>query len=402
MRLLLTAAVITLGVVSPVSSWARQTSQPVVSGVVRDDRGEPVVDVDVIALERVYGGRFVPASRARTDDRGMYRLRLVTPAIEHLIVVHAGPAGASKLGALPTQADAALTFPDVYYPAATGPSGAVSIKVGLNEERGGIDLTVVPHRGVRVRGTIEGLDAVAAGTTNLSLLALDGSEPVWALPLAAVRVAADGRFSFATVPPGAYVLWAVAFPLHVGRPTPTYQVLNSGGVVRQTVTRGGGIVGPPPSGDTYWIKDRIDVAGVDVQLSLTPHRGFQLAGRIVFDGDSARPSAAEMERSTIQVLTTDGMDLGPVPISGVEADGKFRIVPLPPGKYELEFRLAQTTTAKSGRWIWRPRSVSASGADLTGRPIQVTSKDIPGCGVHADGSHDAHPRRPSRRHRPAC
>ena len=74
----------------------------------------------------------------------------------------------------------------------------------------------------------------------------------------------------------------------------------------------------------------------------------------------------------VQILSADGADLGFVPLSGVQADGRFSLAGMPPGEYELEtsFELSFPDA------VWRLRSIEASGIDVTGRTIQVGVQDI--------------------------
>jgi len=244
--------------------------------------------------------------------------------------------------------------------------------VGLNEERAGIDFTLRPVRGVTVGGTIVGAEAEPSRLLELSLLPADGDDIQWGLPAGSVRIRSGGRFSFANVPPGDYVLWAVEFPFHPDRPTAARRdVSGAWGGVRITSLRGGD-PGPPPPGDTRWIKERVVVAADDVDLTLSLGRGARLSGQVVFDGTSAPPPARQLAGMPVRILSADGADLGFVPLSGLEADGRFHLVGVPPGEYELEtsFELSFRDPA------WRLRSITALGNEVTGRPIQVGVQDI--------------------------
>jgi hypothetical protein len=220
-----------------------------------------------------------------------------------------------------------------------------------------------------------GAEAEASRLLDLSLLPVDGDDIQWGLPAVSVRIRPGARFSFANVPPGDYVLWAVEFPFHLDRPTPALRDASraSGGVggVRITSIRGGD-PGPSPPGDTRWIKERVAVRADDLDLTLPLGRGARLSGRIVFDGASARPAPDQLEGMPIRILAADGADLGFVPLSGVETDGRFRLVGVPPGAYELEtsFELSFRDPP------WRLRSIRALGDDVTGRAIQVGVQDV--------------------------
>ncbi len=348
--------------------------RPIVSGTVRDAAGEPVVDVEVGAFRRVTGPTILdPEPIVRTDDRGAYRLVLSSPATDYLIRVRGDSARPPKPAGPPEpQPNAVLRFPTLFYPASPLPSGAHPVNVALNDERTGIDFALTHLRGVKVAGTIAGVDRVPYGLLPVSLLALDGGAVQWELPVASIRVGTDGRFSFANVPPGTYVLWAAAFPRHPDRATPTIRTPSapsSSGVVR-IVGGGGEVAGPPPEGDTLWIKAPIVVEARDVELTLGLNRGARLSGRIVFEGTSAQPAASELERTAVHIFAVDGAELGAVPIGGLGPDGRFRTVGLPPGAYELHL------SGRRGFSGWQVRSLTTNGRDVTDRAVQVGSDDI--------------------------
>jgi hypothetical protein len=350
--------------------------QPTVSGTVRDDAGEAVVNVEVLALRPAPGGRRLSVEgRDRTDDRGMYRVALRVPADDYVVLVRGDSGSTVRPDPRQPQSDAVLVFPSIYYPVAARPSGASAISVGLNEVRAGIDFTLSPVRGVTVTGTIVGAEAEPSRLLELALLPADGDDIQWGLPAASVRIRPGGRFSFANVPRGDYVLWAVEFPFHPDRPTPALR--DAGGAwggadgVRITSIRAGH-PGPPPPGDTRWIKEHVSVGAQDLDLTLSLARGARLSGRVVFDGTSPPPPARQLEGMPIRLLAADGADLGFVPLSGVEAAGRFRLVGIPPGAYELEtsFELSLRDPP------WRLRSIKALGNDVTGRAIQVGVQDV--------------------------
>jgi hypothetical protein len=350
-------------------SAAVLAQQPHLSGTVRDERGEPIVDMEVVALRRSADRRRLEIhGRARTDDRGQYRIRLPAGTNDYLVRVHGY--GDSRLRS--TSAQAVLMYPVMYYPAATASSAAWPVEVEPGDERAGIDFTLHALRGVRVSGTLPNSGTLAGRSVALSLVAVQAGQPQWDLPLGSARVPPEGRFSFSNVPPGTYLLCAVAFPFHADRPTATVRDMSGTSLlgVRMTVGRRvSGPVGPPPPGDTSWIKETVIVEDADVEVPLTFSRGARLSGRLVFDGASIAPTADVLERTAVRILAADGADLGPVPLSGLEAGGQFQIVGVPPGDYEIELQWPNYAG-------WHLRSLTVSGRDLFGRPIAVGSTDI--------------------------
>lgn len=343
--------------------------RPIVSGTVRDEAGEPVVDVEVGAFRRVPRLTILdPEPIVRTDDRGAYRIVLSSPAVDYVIRVRGDSARSPRPAGPPEpQPNAVLRFPTLFYPASPQPSGAHPLNVALNDERTGIDFALNHLRGVKIAGTIAGVDSVPYGLLPVSLLTLDGGGVQWDLPVASIRVGTDGRFSFANVPPGSYVLWAVAFPRHPDRATPTINTPSApslSGVVR-IVGGGGEVAGPPPEGDTLWVKAPIVVEASDIDLTVSLNRGARLSGRVVFEGTSPPPVASELERTAVHIFAVDGAELGAVPIGGLGPDGRFSTVGLPPGAYELQL------FGRRGFSGWHVRSLTMNGRDVTDRPVQV-------------------------------
>ncbi len=345
-----------------------ETLQPTLSGTVRDDAGEPVVNVEVLALRPVPGQRRLSVEgRDRTDDRGMYRIALRVPADDYLVLVRGGSASMVRPNPQQPPSDAVLVLPDIYYPDAVRPSGASAIRVGLSEERTNLDFTLRLVRGVRLAGTIAGGEAAPGRPLELSLLSVDGTHIQWDLPVSSVRIPPGGRFSFANVPRGDYVLWAVEFPFDPDRPVPAIRDLRLSSSGTRVTQRRDGELGPPPSGDTWWIKERVTVGADDVDLTLSLNKGVRLSGRVVFDGMSPPPPASRIAGMPVRILSADGAALGFVPLSGVDADGRVRLVGVPPGGYELDMSFELSFDNP----VWRRRSIHASGTDVTGRPIQV-------------------------------
>ncbi len=52
----------------------RMWKHGVISGTVRDERGDPMVGVSVRVLRRATGGRLASVLQTQTDDRGAYRM----------------------------------------------------------------------------------------------------------------------------------------------------------------------------------------------------------------------------------------------------------------------------------------------------------------------------------------
>jgi hypothetical protein len=346
----------------------RLPRRPVLSGTVRDETGEPLVHVEVAAFRRLPAGAGAdPDATGRTDNRGMYRLVLSGRASEYLILVRGSSQVPLRPGQL--QAEASLSYPSVYYPAAPRLSGASAVAIGLNEERTGIDFTLTPLRGVSVAARLTGGEA-ASGLLDVHLLPVDGTVVQWDSPVGTVRIPPEVRFAFSNVPRGTYVLWAVNFPRHAGRLTPTIRRSGSSGFAGNASIAGPGAtpMGLPPDGDTLWARHAVVVEDDDVHLTVPLGRGSRVSGRVTFEGASPKPTPETLTHSAVLVFATDGAQLGSVPVSGLAADGSFRTVAVPPGAYEILLFLNSPA--------WRLRSVTVGGRDVTSRPIPIGSDDI--------------------------
>jgi hypothetical protein len=186
----------------------RLPRRPVLSGTVRDEAGEPIVNVEVTALRLAFSGDVAqPETTRRTDDRGMYRLVLSGLAGEYLVQVR----GSSAVPLPPGQErlEAATSYPTLYFPVALRQSDAARLAVGLNEERHGVDFNLSSLRGVTVAGQLVA-ESSASRLIDVALLPADGSLVRWDAPAGTVRVPPGVRFSFPRVPPGRYLLWAVS------------------------------------------------------------------------------------------------------------------------------------------------------------------------------------------------
>jgi hypothetical protein len=253
------------------------------SGTVTDEAGEPVVDVQVRAMRRVYeNGRpqYTTAAAgmaATTDDRGMYRLATLIPG-DYLIAIgstqstmpmstveaarKAAANGTSTdfarelsasggstltavgLGALASGvavgdqffqssafssrvatppapgADGRLfVYPMQFYPSATGSAQATVIPVKSGEDRVGIDLQLKPVATSRIAGTVTGPNGPVPHM-GLSLIPATTTLISDAFFESATTVTdARGAFVFLGVPSGQYVLRALKMPPRPATPS---------------------------------------------------------------------------------------------------------------------------------------------------------------------------------------
>ena len=144
----------------------------VITGVVRDAKGDPVPGVDVLLRRRENDGTSVATSiTVKTDDRGWYRMFGLMAGAYLVEALPRGPRGRTHPAPSDAEVDATLanlrsrrsgaslsigTPPvasppapargyrvvPIFYPSATAAADAVPVVVAAGEERGGVDITL--------------------------------------------------------------------------------------------------------------------------------------------------------------------------------------------------------------------------------------------------------------------
>lgn len=299
-----------------------------IEGILRDDRGEPVVGAPVSAYFRSQVTEtpfLLPQTGAQTDDRGAYRIDELPPG-DCLVCMCAGriprldPAMLRQLIRQAPQPAQLLSFmdgnaaftPASFYPGRARAADALFVSLTQSDHRLGIDITVPTGRTHTVFGRLvtrapDGLE----GTTVRLVVAGDLPEAIAFTEMAPRRITPDGRFSIPGVPPGVYAI--VAYP-----PKKT-------GATGMTLVT---------------VEDR-DVSDVTVLLS----PGGRVRGRVAFAPGATPPSTTQLERGRISLTSTDDHNLMLVRMSDptgtldlqatVKADGSFELDDVPPGRYRL-------------------------------------------------------------------
>jgi Carboxypeptidase regulatory-like domain len=359
----------------------RLTRGSVISGVLVDQNGEPFSGAQVSAMQNRFAGSgqrtLVPGAGAQTDDRGQYRIwglaagdyvisanagfvsqmrdneiaRLTDADIKRAMSeVASGTArpGGPSMNASPEPRPRTVGYASVFYPGTSVAAQAVPIKVGVAEERTGVDfpLSLVPT------AKVEGSLVVPEGMNPQSLmLQMIGSNPQ-GLMLDLFRrttSTAEGTFTFAGVPPGPYVIVAQAAP-----PAP------SGG--RPTAP------GPGPRAPSHWARADVAIDGQDISgVSLTLQPGMVVAGRIQLEGTSAQPPDLSRIRINLQPVQSAGeVSLG-LTQSQPDATGTFSIAGVTPGRYRL---MAFIPSARPDT-AWQLKSSVMFGRDTLDTPIDL-------------------------------
>ena len=349
----------------------------VITGTVLDETGEAIPNTPVRVFRYVFqGGQRVlqPGNGAQTDDRGVYRVfgllpgeflvsatprntngmpggvaeearAAVVSALERARAPGATPLpvalaererALSALAASDTsQADTGTGYAPVYYPGTTAPGSATSVVVGPGEEKTGIDFSyqVVPV--ARIEGVVTSATQLPP---NVQITMVNTAFNVPGLSPGNARADANGSFRISNVPPGQYTVVARAtIPngrgggpdgrgLAVAMPRP-----DGGG-------RGAGPAGPPPEPTRMWGSADVVVDGrgvTNVVINLQP--GVQVSGRVTFDGTAQHPSDLTRMRVTLQPVVAPGTsgDMMTPAAGRVDADGRFTIASVIPGRYRL-------------------------------------------------------------------
>lgn len=297
-----------------------------IAGTVRDDVGDLVVGVRVRTFNRrsiVFMPVLFPRGEAVTDDRGQFRIGGL-PAGDYLVcacVRDPLPIDKDLLARLasftvPAAAvarqlnETILTFPLTFHPGGARVADALAVTVGHSENRFGIDITMLAVTPRRVSGQLTGGGPNAGSAHKLILFPEDeDASAVGISEIEPVDVTPDGRFAFAGVPPGRYLL--EVFPADWSK--------------------------------GLWASLPIVVADQDVMdLTVPLGPGATIRGRVEFSGSAPRP-----DRDTIQAARVglQAVEFTPAMLIGlsqsgsigypatIDRNGAFIIQGLPPGRY---------------------------------------------------------------------
>jgi Carboxypeptidase regulatory-like domain len=365
-----------------------------ITGVVRDDAGDPIVASDVRVLRRtIVDGQAAwrPAVGTRTDDRGEYRFTNLAPGTfvvcacgrdpipfdRVLLTTLAsqpmqllGVAGrAVSVGGEAAVLDSTLrTFAPTFFP--TSPTIAESTRVVLaaGEERRGVDITTVPVRAVRVSGTITGAVSPIAARSVRLVPADETDDAGMVIGMSPVLVQPDGRFDFASVPPGQYLLRVQHFVTAArGGGNPSGSALMFLGARGNTLPQ----TSPgTPNDPLMWAAEPIAVGQDHIQgLSIALRTGIQVRGRVVFVGAAPPPPTQLLTSRAVTLTRTPPDPVQPFgSIGQLTADATFSINGVLPGRYlVIPPSLPGWPTLKSA---------VAGGVDVTATGLDLASHEI--------------------------
>ena len=357
----------------------RMTRGSVISGVIVDQNGDPFSGANVAVMRKAFVGTgqrtLIPVNTVQSDDRGHYRVwglatgeyvvsanpgfisptrdteiaRLtdadVKRALSEVAAGGARPGAAATTPADPGARARTVGYATVFYPGTSVASQAITIKLGVTEERTGVDFPLSLVATAKVEGSIVVPEGVSPQSVSVQMV---GSNPQ-GLALDMFRrsaPSADGFFFFAGVPPGPYALVAQA-QTPASRTTPA--------------------TGPPRP--THWARADIMLDGQDLAgVSLTLQPGMIVAGRIELLGNSAPPP--ELSRIRINLLPVQSpgeVSLGQTQIQP-DASGSFSIAGVTPGRYRL---MANIPSARPDTVVWQLKSSVINGRDTLDVPVDL-------------------------------
>jgi hypothetical protein len=90
----------------------------------------------------------------------------------------------------------------------------------------------------------------------------------------------------------------------------------------------------------------------------------------VFEGTADKPTDATLLSTPVMTMSADGHELGMLPESGIQADGSFQTIGLPPGQYEVMFWM----TAPA----WSLASIVVDGREMIGQSLELGAADLTG------------------------
>jgi hypothetical protein len=353
----------------------------VISGVIFDEKNRPSVSTTVRVLRWTMqsGERaLVSAGTANTDDRGIYRVFGLSPG-EYLVSANARITAVTMINAEiaasgqairvetpnspATAAGPSSGYAAVYFPGTAQPGLAQPVNVGAGEEQLGVDFALQRVPLSKVTGQV--LAPPAVPVSNVQVRLVDQSTSVPGVTQLTARPGRDGTFTFASVPPGQYLLSAtVAAP--ASRPTGAEgAVLSAQEMARQMELQAMGLAGTPAgAGQRLWAQASVSVDGSYApNITLSMQEGMTISGSLAFDGAVPVPSPLTRVRVTLnphgQLMTQSGIS---TVTATTDANGRFTFFGVTPGRYVIR---------ASGAAGWTVRSVLAQGKDTLDFGLEV-------------------------------
>ena len=317
----------------------------VVTGHVFDDFGEPVVDARVTAMQyRWFNGRrrtMMTGRPGMTNDRGEYRIWGLSPG-EYYIGAAANDRmfGGGPDESVGTSGDNSGYAP-TYYPGTGSIDEAQRVTVAAGQELGGIDLSLMLIRTVRVSGTALASDGRPMTNGYVSLMPRTEVEGgLMMMGGAGGSVDSTGAFTINGVAPGDYVLMA----------------------------RGGDSMQGPGGSMPEVASATISVGTEDLKgVVVTATKGVRVSGRVVYEGGTPSEGLERMR------ISASAMDVGAAMMMGGMGSGRVT----PQGTFELRgvFGRRRITAGPTPNG-WTVKSVRVAGVDISESGYEFGKEDV--------------------------
>lgn len=300
----------------------------VISGEVRDEFGEPVLDAEIRAMRyqnQAGQRRLTTAGRVRlTDDLGAFRIFGLLPGTYYIAAV---PRDRDE----PTDQATGSGYTPTYYPGTTDLAQARPITVSVGGEVPGVSFALSPVRTARLRGTV--FDSSSGPAPGAQITAVRREAGNAFVTAAETRARADGTFELTNLAPGSYSVQAW---------------------VRGTATSAPefGAIAVQPAG--------ADVAG----LELRTEPGGTLQGRVVLraSGRQAIVKPSQMEITARPASQEVRVPVGAAATARVRMDWTFEL-------RGLSGRRALRVSGLPAPWVLE--AIRINGADVTDEPIEL-------------------------------
>jgi hypothetical protein len=396
-----------------------------ISGTIRDERGESLVDIPVRLLttfSRAGRDQWTAGSWTQTDDRGAYRFAELVPGgyivfvpsmqitlpdrqvalirwtqLDPLPTIRAADGSGTMAGyfavAPPSHGQ---VYPPTFFPAARSLSTADVVALDVGSDRRAVDVSLVPVSSVRVSGVVVG-PAEAVADLPVRLLAAGNESLGFGFETALTRTDAVGGFTLANVPEGDYTVVAQRVPttVEVDRP-----VFISPPVALRSANPFNGVAilkqGADVTGRTSISVGTDVLEGVVVPTTV----GVTISGRALFDGADAPATGrhAGPFGPAIGVDPADGDTTRSFRVSvqpTLSPDTTFSIANVVPGRYWLIEGVNRDYHLVAASWngldLLKTQLEVTGGSPVTGIVVYLSSKKNSVSGVvhAADGKPSA-------------
>jgi hypothetical protein len=283
-----------------------------ISGRVLDPDGAPIRNAVVVVSRETDDGEIVPGRESRgisVGESASFSIGGLRSGLYHVSVEPPergnGPDNDGR------------RFVRTWYPRATAPQNALPLRIAEGSDVGGLDLTPVRAKPIRIAGQVLRADGSARGSGRVALVSRAGAT----VSTESATVDVDGAFSLTSVLPGEYELLAIA-------PGAPFESAHARLIVEDS-----------------------DIT--DLRLTL---RSASVAGRVRFEGgEFPRASLGIATRSDPQRggTTSRTNDRWEFDLPGLSGPQLIRVTDLPPD--------------------WWLKTVTAAGRDITNYAMELGS-----------------------------